>query len=142
MEEHIAAKHGFGTRLLKGLRGFAYVILAIMVIAVFYSGSVQVQEGNSQISTITCANGNHFTFASLGINASNYSKYTTQLYQADNAKINYACGSNGNATYYLGYDTHTISPNPLWDSIEILGIGILIIEVVYRFLAYVGGAKK
>lgn len=141
MEEHIKAKDQFGTRLLKGLRGLAYVILVIMCIAVLYSGSVKVQTGNSQTSTVRCANGQSFTFASIGIDASLYNPYTTQLYQLDNNKINSACGNNGNATYSLGYDTRTSDPNATLTAIEVLGIGAIIIEVVYRFLAYVGGAK-
>lgn len=141
MEEHSKTKDKFGTRLLKGLRGLAYVILAIMVIAVFYSGSLQIQSGDSQTSTVTCSNGQSYSFASIGINASYYSSYTTQLYQSDNLKINNACGTNGGATYSLGYSTHPSDPNAFGTAAMVFVIGLVVIEVIYRFLAYVGGVR-
>lgn len=131
----------FGTRLLKGLRGLTYFLLIIIVISVYYSGTRQVETGDNQRSTVTCSNGHTYTFAELGINASSYNPYTTQLYSWDNSRINAGCGSNGSATYSLSYDTSQSDPNAVWTALGILGVGALLIEVVYRFLGYVGGAK-
>ena len=141
MKEHSKTKDKFGTRLLKGLRGLAYVILAIMVIAVFYSGSLKIQSGDSQTSTVVCSNGQSHTFSSIGIDASQYSSYSTQFYQSDNIKINNACGNNGGATTSLGYSTHASDPNAFGSAAVVFVIGLIIIEVIYRFLAYVGSAK-
>lgn len=141
MEKNTKSKDQFGMRLLKGLRGLAYVILVVMCISVLYSGSLKIQAGNSQNSTVTCSNSQSFTFISIGINASNYNPYTTQLYPSDNAIINSACGANSGATYSLRYDTRSSDPNSMGTAIQVLGIGAIIIEIIYRFLAYISGVK-
>jgi len=141
MEAHAKSKDRFGTRLFKGLRGLAFIILIVMCISVLYSGSLKIQTGNSQTSTVTCSSGKSFTFASINIDASSYNPYTSQLYQWDNAKINNVCGTNGDATYSLGYNTRTSDPNAIWTAIVVFGIGALIIEIIYRFLAYIVGSK-